>query len=90
MTRAVVRTVDERGRLYLGKALAGAKFEVAEQVDGDVLLRRLPEVPVEDWTASPEVQADFAEALEWFKNNPPQRLSKKELEAEERLAALLF
>ena len=70
----------------MGKALAGSKFEFIEQVGGDVLLRRLTEV--DDWTASPEVQADFAEATEYFRKNPPRLPSKEKLEAEQRLAAL--
>ena len=68
----MLKRVNSRGEISLGKELAGKKFQVEALKDGALMLRPMVEIPDSDaWLHSPEMKRKLAEAERWMAQNPP-------------------
>lgn len=70
---AMIRKVDGRGRIVLGKQYAG-RHVVLEEMEQGVWIVRLGEfIPDnERWLLDPEVRTQLDQALAWAEANPPR------------------
>ncbi len=67
----MLRKVNSRGEISLGRKLAGKKFQVEALKDGALMLRPMVEIPDSDaWLHTPEMKRYLAEADRWAAQNP--------------------
>lgn len=68
----MLRKVNARGEISLGKELAGKKFQVEALKDGALMLRPMVEIPDSGaWLHTPEMKRKLAAAGRWMTQNPP-------------------
>ena len=77
-----IKVVGKSGQISLGKAMAGMNFILETLTDGDILLKHVVVVPVnERWLHEPALRQQLARADEWMRNNPAKETKPAELEA---------
>ena len=77
-----IKVVGKSGQISLGKAMAGMNFILETLTDGDILLKHVVVVPVnERWLHEPALRQQLARADEWMRNNPAKETKLAELEA---------
>ncbi len=77
-----IKVVGKSGQISLGKAMAGMNFIMETLTDGDILLKHVVVVPVnERWLHEPAMKQHLARADEWMRNNPAKETSLAEFEA---------
>ena len=76
-----IKTVGKSGQISLGKALAGMGFIMETLPGGDILLKHVVVVPVnERWLHEPAMKEHLARADEWMRNNPAKETNLGKLE----------
>lgn len=77
-----IKTVGKSGQISLGKSLAGLNFDMEQLPDGDIILKQVVMVPVnEKWANTPAMKARLAAADEWMAANSPVQTALDELES---------
>ena len=83
-----IKVVGKSGQISLGKAMAGMNFILETLTDGDILLKHVVVVPVnERWLHEPALRQQLARADEWMRNNPAKETKLEELETRLEIAS---
>jgi hypothetical protein len=83
-----IKVVGKSGQISLGKAMAGMNFILETLTDGDILLKHVVVVPVnERWLHEPALKQQLARADEWMRNNPAKETKLEELETRLEIAS---
>jgi hypothetical protein len=83
-----IKTVGRSGQISLGKSLAGLNFDMEQLPDGDIILKQVVVVPVnEKWANTPDMKARLAAADAWMQGNAPAATAIEALEESASVAA---
>ena len=83
-----IKTVGRSGQISLGKSLAGLNFDMEQLPDGDIILKQVVVVPVnEKWANTPDMKTRLAAADAWMQGNAPAATAIEALEESASVAA---
>lgn len=76
-----VKTIGERGQIFLGEEYAGQHVLITQERKGVWTIKTAEVIPHDEaWIYTPENEAKLDEALAWVKENPAKATSLEEME----------